>query len=150
MPHEHTTNTGGANAPHKHNGNVPNSPNHAHPIRRREERSNPGNNFSGHWNTNGEPLPGVLSPAGSHSHTVAFANAQVPHAHPANVGNTNAPHAHNTAIGSGNAPHNHGNRTTAGASDVSHTHAFNGGDGGTGDGTLIRPRAFSMLAIIKL
>ena len=150
MPHQHNANTGAANAPHKHSGNLPNSPNHSHSIRRREEHSNPGSNYSGHWNTNAEPLPGVLSPAGGHSHTLSFGNKQVPHTHPANVGNTNVPHAHPTAIGSGNAPHNHGTKTTAEASDVSHTHAFNGGDGGSGDGTLIRPTAFSMMAIIKL
>ena len=150
MPHQHNANTGGANAPHKHGGNTPTNNNHTHPIRRRENRSNPGNNYSGHWNTNSPADNGMMRPAGGHTHTVAFANKQNPHSHPANVGNTNAPHTHPTAVGSSNAPHNHGTKTTAEASDVSHTHAFGGGDGGDSPGTIVRPTAFSMMAIIKL
>ncbi len=150
MPHQHNANTGGANAPHSHGGNANNRGSHSHPIYRRENRSNPGNNYSGHWNTNSPADSGLLSPAGGHTHNVGFANANVPHSHPANVGNTNAPHSHPTSVGNSNAPHNHGNSTTAGASSVDHTHAFNGSDGGSGPGVIVRPLALSMMAIIKL
>ena len=59
------------------------------------------------------------------------------------------PHTHPTTVGTSNAPHEHGTKTTE-ASDVSHIHAFGGGDGGDGPGTIVRPTAFSMMAIIKL